>query len=332
MGGSSLSSSSPLAIVETYSKRLARLSADKPVSDLSYDDFPAGLRIQIGNILTKAIGPYCRYDPFEVESVPRNNDAWEFILETLSHELGVERLGGQHDNPYEQCIKFLKSSKVPQVLDFVEFALRIVETLSKTDRYELNRLGIEYGAKEAIVEINHRFQEHNVGYRFVNGFLFRVDSEFLHAEVLTVASSLLLDADFKGASNEFLEANEHYRHQRFKEAINSIGKAFESAMRCICQRHGWAVGENDTSKPLLDTMMNNGLVPKYIQNHFNGLRTTLEAGLPTIRNKSKASHGQGEKVVYAPEYLAAYALHLGAANILFLMRASSALLADANRS
>ena len=62
-----------------------------------------------------------------------------------------------------------------------------------------------------------------------------------------------------------------------------------------------------------------------MQNHFNALRTTLEAGLPTVRNKSSSGHGQGKETVAIPDYIAAYALHLAAANIVMLVQAHRAM-------
>jgi hypothetical protein len=63
------------------------------------------------------------------------------------------------------------------------------------------------------------------------------------------------------------------------------------------------------------------LIPKYLTSHFEALVTTLEAGLPTVRNKT-SSHGQGKSPVAVPEYIAAYALHVAASNISLLVKAN----------
>lgn len=44
---------------------------------------------------------------------------------------------------------------------------------------------------------------------------------------------VLSDKRYKGASQEFLAANEHYRHGRYKECLNDCLKAFESTMKII---------------------------------------------------------------------------------------------------
>ena len=91
-------------------------------------------------------------------------------------------------------------------------------------------------------------------------------------------------------------------------------------MKSICTKRGWPHQPTDTAKPLLDVMFKQGLIPSFMQSHFTGLRATLEAGVPTVRNKL-GGHGQGTAQVEVPEFLAAYALHLTATNILLLVQA-----------
>ncbi len=78
------------------------------------------------------------------------------------------------------------------------------------------------------------------------------------------------------------------------------------------------------ARPLIDTVLQNGLLPTYMENHLAGLRMTLEAGLPTVRNKT-SGHGQGSDPVTVPEHVAAYALHLAATNIVFLVESHKAM-------
>ena len=46
----------------------------------------------------------------------------------------------------------------------------------------------------------------------------------------------------------------------------------------------------------------------------------LKSGLPKVRNEA-GGHGQGSKLKRIPEYIAAYALHLAATNIVMLVEA-----------
>ena len=146
-----------------------------------------------------------------------------------------------------------------------------------------------------------------------------MDSEYLHQEVTKSAIKLLHDPAFRGASDEFLRAHEHYRSGRNKEAIAEALKAFESTLKTICERLGWSYDRRATASTLIGIVLGNGLVDASLQSYFTGLREILQSGLPTIRNKS--GHGQGSQPVEVPDYLAAFALHTVGASIVMLVEA-----------
>ena len=150
--------------------------------------------------------------------------------------------------------------------------------------------------------------------------MIQVDSHFIHSEVVRPALNMLSDSMYEGANAEFLSAHNHYRAKRYKECLNDCLKAFESCLKAICGKRGWNYCEKDTVKPLIDIVFKNRLIPDFMQSHFKGLRSTLEAGVPTLRNR-QSGHGQGSKEVCVAEYLAAYALHLTASNLLLLAKA-----------
>ncbi len=64
--------------------------------------------------------------------------------------------------------------------------------------------------------------------------------------------------------------------------MNECLKTFESCIKAICIE---AVGlqRNDTINRLIEIVFDQGLVPAFMQSHFSGLRSTLEAGVPTAR-------------------------------------------------
>jgi hypothetical protein len=104
------------------------------------------------------------------------------------------------------------------------------------------------------------------------------------------------------------------------EAITEASKAFESTMKAICASRKWAHPPNATAKPLIDIMFKNGLIPAELESHFSALRSAMESGLPTLSNKT-SRHGQGITPVEVPSHFVGYALHLTAANIIFLVEA-----------
>ena len=108
-----------------------------------------------------------------------------------------------------------------------------------------------------------------------------------------------------------------------KDAIADALSAFESTMKAICDDRGWKYGPKDTAKPLLDILFKNGLIPADLLSHFTGLRSAMESGLPTIANRT-SRHGQGSTPTAVPDHYVAYALHLVASNIVFLVECNKA--------
>ena len=127
--------------------------------------------------------------------------------------------------------------------------------------------------------------------------------------------------DKRGSNEEFLKAHEHYRKRRYKECLNECLKTFESCLKTICKKRNWQYDDKrSTVKDLIQIVFDNELIPTFMQSHFSALKSTLESGLPTVRNR-QSGHGQGPTQVIVPEYIAGYALHLTASNILLLAKA-----------
>ncbi len=57
-----------------------------------------------------------------------------------------------------------------------------------------------------------------------------------------------------------------------KEAMSNALKAFESTMKAICDENGWGYKEGDTASKLVKIVLDNGLVPHYMEKHLAGLR------------------------------------------------------------
>lgn len=102
-------------------------------------------------------------------------------------------------------------------------------------------------------------------------------------------------------------------------------KAFESMMKAIHTKRGWDFEQHrSTAKALIDSCYTNNLIPPYLQQQFTSIRTILESGVPTLRNR-EGGHGQGAAVKEVPEHMASYILHLTATNLLFLAECEKAL-------
>lgn len=213
---------------------------------------------------------------------------------------------------------FLHEEDTEKALDVIELSFRVADRLARDYQYrKLNNPS--KSIDDAIAELNARFKEHGIGFQYEEGELIRVDSQMLHAEAVKPALVLLSAKEYKGAQEEFLNAFEHYRHGKHKEALNDALKSFESTIKTICEKRGWTHDPKDTSKRLIEICYQKDLVPSFWQQHMSALRGLLEGGVPTGRNKL-SGHGQGSTPTEVPDHIVAYVLHMTAAAIVFLVK------------
>jgi hypothetical protein len=307
-----------MATFPLYSKRQKQLRGEVP-DVYVYDTFPNPFRVQVVHIWHDTLGNLSQYE----ESYYQVSSTYQFIVQTLCREYGVFSL---QDRTYgwnhiqELANFFLKESDPEKVLDTIELTFRCIDTITRNSAY-LHRDNADKRASDATEELNQRFKEHGLGYQYTNGEIIRVDSEFVHAEVVRPALALLRGKQFSGAQAEFLNAYEHYRHGRQKEALTECSKALESTLKAICDKRKWTYDKHrDTSQKLIQICFDHDLISQFWQQQLASLRSTLEAGAPTARNKMGA-HGQGTTVIQVPPHVTAYALHMAAAAIVFLVEA-----------
>jgi hypothetical protein len=289
----------------------------QPKQDLfTYNQIPHEFCVQVIHIWTDSIGGY--FESYYHDSSP-SNEIWNFIHKQLCKEYGLFELSKMGNNSFEKCQYFIQEENVERKLDIIELTFKYIDVvLREWSPYKMKEANIEQKPDDALFELNQRFREHALGYQYIGRQIVRVDSDYIFNEAIEPAVNLMFEEGFEGASEEFLAAHEHFRKGRYKEAITEALKSFESVMKTICHRKRWEVAENATAKPLINTLLKNNLIPASLQTQFSSLRDTLESGLPTVRNKN-SGHGQGEKSIDLPPHLVAYALHLAASNILFLI-------------
>ena len=314
-----------MGIFQTFAKRKKKAqNSGKPVI-YRYDELPTPFRVQVVHIWNQALD-LSPYDSFA-------EDCWTSIHDTLAKEMGVFELlpNSGRRNHLVNCSNFLLQSKdLDQVLSLIELSFQYIDTRV---RYEGSRhyyadwgRGTKQTPDDAINELNYRFREHAIGYQYSGGQIVEVNSQYLHSETVEPAITLLHDAGFEGALQEFMDAHKYYRARNYKDAIVNASNAFESTMRTVCDIRGWAYTQNATSSKLIEVLFANNLVSSEMKSHFTSLRSTLASGVPTIRNKGgQGGHGQGSSPVEVPDHLAAYALHLTASNIVFLVESHKAL-------
>lgn len=300
-----------MKIRDIFSKRQKRNRGDVP-DVYQYKDIPQKLRVQVVYIIDdlweEASKQYHRYSRSYTGMFPSSDNLYKRIHEILCREYGRISLVDYSDS-YREAVGnfFLNTMKVEEAIDVIEVSMNVMERLIR--RYSLDA---QQSMDSAIEVLNHRFREHGVGYQYESGKIIRVDSELIHAEVVKPALGILADPMYAGANEELLKAHAHYRARRNKECMNECLKAFESCLKAICDKQGWAYKDTDAAKKLVDLVLRKGLVPRFME--------SLLIGVATLRNKW-SGHGQGSKIVKVPESMASYALHLTASNILLLARA-----------
>lgn len=304
-----------MGITDIFSKRMKRRHGDVPEVYV-YDVLPEHLRTQIIQIWQSVLG---KWDEMSHDV----RETCRLIVEALCHERGVFRLPypGRiefEDNFYKDVFMyFLTEPEVEKALDVVELFFSAIE--------HLDRDGYLHGpvfAANAIEQLNFRFREHGIGFSYSSGKIIRMDDEFTHEEIVKPCLQVLAGKAYRGAQEEFLKGEEYYRMGDMKMAVMECQKAVESVMKVICKKRGWKHRPKPNAKELISTLLTNGLIPPFWQNHFASLRSMLEGGSALVRNE-RSAHGQGGEIVEVPRHLAAYALHMAAATILFLAEAEA---------
>ena len=308
-----------MPVFDTFSYRQRIASGEMP-DIFVYDELPDPLRNQIIHIWGDAIGPFYVDSGYFPSDVQQNNGAWRWIHNAIAREHGLLDLGNERDMS-TRCKTYLLQTSVNYALDLIEMSFKYIDSIGrKFSKYDQQNRGITVTADEAIKELNERFRRAGVGYQFEDGMIFRVDSELIHSEITQPALRYLHQQGFEGPRDEFLKAHAHYRSGDMKDAITDANNAFESTLKAICDQRDWGYQQGARASDLLKVVRGNGLLPDYLDKSFDQLVGTLKSGLPKVRN-AEGSHGQGSTPRETPEYVAAYALHLVAATILFLAEA-----------
>ena len=298
-----------MPIFDLFSKRQKK-NRGETKDILVHTEFPENLRIQIIQIWDELIRNI---------SISFQSNPYEKIVNILRHEYGVFHLLGNANSYVSPEVElrefFLLQDEIDKVLDIVEVVFVVLTESSP------NFFGFDHCANSAISELNQRFLENGVGFQFSSNQIVRIDSTYLHSETIKPALSLLSEDAFAGANEEFLKAHEHYRKGNHKESLNECSKALESVMKVICIRRSW-ISQNDalSASKLIETCLDNELIPRFWQNYFSALEQLLKSGTPTVRNKISA-HGQGTQITSAPNFMVSYIIHMTASSIVFLVSA-----------
>lgn len=309
-----------MGVFDLFSKRRADAEKSGASDVYQYETIPPNLRVQVKQIAIEAIGLVGSHGDGVMRG-NEENDVWAGIERIYLREKGCEGIA-QGDFAGSRIIAFMRDCSTADWLDFLELIALGIEIMAG-DRFSTERHNWRVSApgQEAVDEINYRLREAGVGYQLEGSRLIRVDSQYMHAEVVKPALTLLSGADFEGPREEFLQAHQHYRAGEHRQAVAMAANAVESTFKAIFDQKGWAYNKGARISDLIKVARANALWPDYLDASFDQLVATLQSGLPKIRDND-ASHGQGAKPRSVPGYVAAYALHLAASKIVFIVEAA----------
>jgi hypothetical protein len=283
-------------VYETYSERKQSLEkADQP-DVYTYDRIPEKLRNQITHIWTRSFG-----NGREDHSQATYREMEQKILDAEGRQyLALNQSG------INACRFWLQICPTDAVIDIVELSARIM--LQNSDQ-------------ESVEEINYRFRQNGIGFQFEGGQFIKIDDQFVHAEVVRPAIGLLTsDSTYAAAASEFMTAHQHYREGSNQDAVVAANRAFESTLKAICTKRGWPFDKGARASDLVKTVRQHELFPAHLDSVFDTYIAMMKSGLPEVRNNA-GGHGPAPGDAKVPDYIAAYAIHLSAANIVAAIEA-----------
>ena len=317
-----------MRIRNTYSKRQKQVRGELP-DIFQYDRLPDKLINQISHLINGYLGECNSYLDIRVSKNLGKKVFPDYIYELMYQELCFNwgekeliRIESVNNQSYGKDIfaRLCNEENIEKCLDIVEIIFLILNEKNNEIIKARNLDCLISHYRILINTLNQLFRESGVGYQFEENQIIRVDSQFVHSEVIKPTLLILSSSkEYNGVLDEFMSAHEHYRNKKYKETLNDCLKSLESLMKAIHEKHNWVYNPNDASKKLINSCFTHKLIPEYLRNQFSSLQTLLESGVPTIRNK-EGGHGQGSNVTNVPEHLASYTIHLTATNLLFLAR------------
>lgn len=331
-----------MTIRDTYDKR--RRLREQAGTPLVYRGLPATFRRQVVGIWDRVLGHSATIAALSIDA------GWSPIVAVLRNEWGYERLPGPprqsraiplRPDPRQELIECFLMERYAHTQEQTDRHLAIIEAVFahaleheheiQPSRVDLDRLLGRGGLgalkpRDAVDELNRRFHEHHLGYRFDPNLrmVVMVDSEALHKDVIEPALKLVHEPGWETAEEEYRRAHHHHRDGAHEEAVVCSTKALESILKIIAARHAWPSNDahqKDVQRLALGQLVRlateHHLIPPTLHNQFGQIQGLLgSAG--ALRNQ-QAAHGQGTNPRQVPAHLSRFALAQTASCIVLLV-------------
>ncbi len=138
------------------------------------------------------------------------------------------------------------------------------------------------------------------------------ESEVVYQNAILPLLTLLRQAHFSTANEEFLKGLADFRNGDHEDCVVKCVSAFESVLKVICQRKGWSYSQSDTAKALVPKVLGKTSLEEFYREPL-----VLVAD---IRNRQSSAHGGGDQPKRVPKHVANYVINSTAAAILLLVQ------------
>ena len=303
---------------DIYSRRTSRT---KWLQIEQYNEISEPLRIQIVSILELIV----EYQEWEHLWHGFCNEGKKHRSERdISYNCDAPNDCEDAYNEYQsRCCGQIDEGTIEDIFDMTDIAFQLThKTIQDRQISAEEHRNKELAYEKAVKEINIRFEEARVGYRLVNN---RIERNFLSLDMALPALNLLRGEDFKHARDNFYNAHRDYQDGKYNVCVYNANASFESLLKALCKQEELSYDSEGKIGDLVKILCDH-LFPKdkFNKNIFEslGLLQTLKLS-PTTRAYYGA-HGFDPRDEKTPAYMARYALHLAATNILFFTQAVEA--------
>ena len=293
-------------VYDTYSKRT---DSAKWLQIEQYNKVPKPLCNQIVRILGRTI-EFAGWKSLWLAFCEERGEPED---EEIVHHGYDEEWSEDQKNHQSLCYKKIRGGVMEDVFDLVDIAFQMTcHKIQDGQNHGIDWQEQEEAYEGSVEELNIRFKEARVGYRLVNN---RIERNIISLDMALPAMDLLRGEDFKDTMSDFSLAHKHYQNKDYKDCTLSANRSFESLLKTLCKQQNLEFNSNGQIGDLVKILCNH----LFSNNKFNEKMSQTFKALPTVR-AHYGGHGLAEEI----DYMARYALHLAATNILFFMQAVEA--------
>jgi hypothetical protein len=180
-------------VFETFAwrKRL-QTRAEKP-EIYTYDIAPDQFRHQVCMALSEGIGRYYQGAGISSFGPGEANVWWEQIDRVCRKEIYSYLSYLQERNLDKRIFSFFcKEQGIDDVLSVLEVCCFVLVVINDDSHDTTDARGAKLKSSDAVAEVNAKLEQHGMGYRFEGRHIIRIDSQFIHAEVVSLHSSFYL--------------------------------------------------------------------------------------------------------------------------------------------